>query len=69
MLDIKLIWENPEKIKAATIAKGFDGSVVDELIALDKKRRKAMFEVEELRAQRNKLTKDDIEQGKNLKTK
>lgn len=69
MLDIKIIRENPEKIKLATIAKGFDGSVVDELIALDEKRRKAMFEVEELRAERNKLTKDDIEKGKILKTK
>ncbi|MDP1743201.1 MAG: serine--tRNA ligase [Candidatus Amesbacteria bacterium] len=69
MLDIKIIRENPERIKTATIAKGFDGSVVDELIVLDEKRRKAMYEVEELRAARNKLTKDDIEEGKKLKTK
>ena len=69
MLDIKLIRENPDRIKEATIAKGFDGSVVDELIVLDEKRRKAMYEVEELRAARNKLTKDDIEEGKRLKTK
>ncbi len=69
MLDIKLIREQPEKIKAATIAKGFDGNVVDQLVALDEKRRKLMFETESLRAERNKLTKEDVEKGKALKTK
>lgn len=69
MIDIKLIREQPEKIKAATIAKGFDGKVVDEVVLLDEKRRKLMFEVETLRAERNKFTKDDIEKGKQLKIK
>ena len=69
MLDIKLIREQPEKIKAATVAKGFDGQVIDQLVVLDEKRRKLMFETESLRAERNKLTKDDVEKGKALKTK
>lgn len=67
MLDIQLIRDNPEKVKDATKAKGFDDGVVDRLFKVDEERRKLIGEVEELRARRNKLTKDDIEEGKKLK--
>lgn len=67
MLDINFIRENPEKVKKATIDKGFDGSIIDRLLEVDKERRKMILETESLRAKRNKLTKDDIEEGKKLK--
>jgi seryl-tRNA synthetase len=67
MLDIQIIRDNPDKIRKATTDKGFDGGVIDELLLADKKRRELIQETEILRAQRNKLTKDDIEEGKKLK--
>lgn len=67
MLDIKFIRDNKTYVSNATIAKGFDGKKVDEVIDLDEKRRKLMFEVETLRAERNKLKKEDIERGRQLK--
>lgn len=67
MLDIQLIRDNPEKVKDATKAKGFDDGVVDRLLKVDEERRKLIGGVEELRAKRNKLTKDDIDEGKKLK--
>ena len=69
MLDIKYIREQTEKIKVATRAKGFNEKVVDDVILLDEKRRKLMFDVETLRAERNKFTKEDVEKGKQLKIK
>lgn len=67
MLDINFIRENAEKVKTATKNKGFDEGVVDRLLKVDEERRKIIQEVEALRAKRNKLTKDDIEEGKKLK--
>ena len=67
MLDINFIRENAEKVKQSTKDKGFDASVVDKLLKTDEERRKMIQDVEALRARRNKLTKDDIEEGKNLK--
>ena len=67
MLDIQYIRENAAKVKKATQDKGFDGSVVDKLIEVDAERRKIIVEVEDMRARRNKLTKDDIEEAKKLK--
>lgn len=68
MLDIKYIRENPEKIKKATQAKGFDVDI-DLLVETDESRRKAIVEVETLRAERNTLGKSDIARGKELKIK
>lgn len=67
MLDIKFIRENVDLVKTATKNKGFDDSVVDKLLEIDKKRRELIGKSEEIRAKRNKLTKDDIEEGKKLK--
>lgn len=67
MLDIQYIRENTEKVKKATQDKGFDGSVVDKLIQVDAERRKLISEVEDMRARRNKLGKDDLEEAKKLK--
>ncbi|MFZ3301903.1 MAG: serine--tRNA ligase [Microgenomates group bacterium] len=67
MLDIKFIRENADLVKTATKNKGFDATVVDKLLEIDKERRKLIQETEEIRAKKNKLTKDDIEEGKKLK--
>ncbi len=59
MLDIKLVRENPELVKA-NIKKKFQDSklnLVDEVIELDKKNRAAITEVEGLRANRTKISK------------
>ena len=59
MLDIKLVRENPELVKT-NIKKKFQDSklnLVDEVIDLDKKNRAAITEVEGLRAQRTKISK------------
>ena len=69
MLDIQKIRENPQAIKAAVEAKGFSSGAVDQAIVLDEKRRGLIQEIDALRAQKNKLTKDDVEQGKALKAK
>ncbi len=70
MLDINFIRENPEKVKKATSAKQLDSSLVDELLKLDLKRRALLKEIEELRAEKNIVSKNkDIEKGKEIKEK
>ena len=59
MLDIKFVRENPEIVKE-NIRKKFQDSklpLVDEVIELDQENRTIKQEVEALRAQRNKLSK------------
>ena len=59
MIDIKLLRENPELVKA-NIKKKFQDTklvLVDEVLDLDKKNRAAITEVESLRAERTKLSK------------
>jgi len=67
MLDIKFIRDNAEFVKTATKNKGFDETVVDRLLAVDEKRRKLIQETEEIRAKKNKLGRDEVEEGKRLK--
>ena len=59
MLDIKFIRENPELVKE-NIKKKFQDEklpMVDEIIALDEKRRANIQEADQLRADRNRLSK------------
>jgi len=67
MLDIQYIRDNKEAVKKATIDKGFDGAVVDKIIEVDIERRKLIGRVEEIRAKKNKLGRDQIEEGRALK--
>ena len=59
MLDIKLIRENPdfvkERLKTRDEALVF---VIDEILTVDKERRKLIAEVEQLKAEKNKLSKE-----------
>ena len=59
MLDIKFLRENPEIVKQNIRNKFQDQKLplVDEVIALDKKNREIKGEVESLRADRNRLSK------------
>ncbi|MGN1124374.1 MAG: aminoacyl--tRNA ligase-related protein, partial [Eubacterium sp.] len=59
MIDIKFLRENPEVVKE-NIKKKFQDKklpLVDEVIALDEERRAVMCKADELRANRNKLSK------------
>ena len=59
MLDIKFVRENPEVVKQ-NIRKKFQDSkleLVDKVIELDKENREIKQEVEALRAERNKISK------------
>lgn len=65
MLDIRLIREDPEAVKAA-IATLYTEAPIDQIIELDTKRRQILTEVERLKAERNegskavsKASKDD----------
>ncbi len=60
MLDIKFVRENPELVKE-NIRKKFQDEklpLVDEVISLDEERRAAQQEVDEIRSNRNKLSKE-----------
>lgn len=57
MIDIKLILENPEKVKKALL-KRMDDVNFDDLIKWEDNRKQAQFEVEQLNADINKISKD-----------
>ncbi|MCK5416299.1 serine--tRNA ligase [Candidatus Parcubacteria bacterium] len=75
MLDIKYIRDNVDKVQKAAKNKNIDVDI-DELIKIDKKRRKIQSQIDELRAKRNELaqivkggkpTNEQIKEGKNIK--
>ena len=60
MIDIKFLRENPDLVKE-NIKKKFQEAklpLVDEVIALDAESRKAKQEADDLRANRNKISKE-----------
>lgn len=67
MIDLKKLRENPEYFKKATADKQRDPKLVDELLKLDSQKREVQQKVESLRAERNKLGKEDLEKGKQVK--
>jgi len=68
MIDIKKLRENPDYFREATENKQRDPLLVDEVLRLDQLKRDVLQKVEILRAERNKIGKDDIERGKQIKT-
>jgi seryl-tRNA synthetase len=59
MLDIKLIREQPDLVRERLAARGAgDDARVGEALALDEQRRKALAEVEQLKAERNRVSKE-----------
>ena len=57
MIDLKLLIENPEKIKKAILKKRYKGDL-DAVIKMDEQRRKLMSEIENLKAEQNKIAKE-----------
>lgn len=57
MLDMKLLRENPDKVKEALRNRNDDPESVDRALELDEKRRTILVEKERLQARRNELSK------------
>ena len=58
MLDLTLIREQPDLLRQALKDRQMDPSVVDEIQTLDEKRRALLNEVEQLKAQRNDVSRE-----------
>jgi seryl-tRNA synthetase len=59
MLDIKLIREKPDFVRERLATRGAgDEERISEVLALDEQRRKSLAEVEQLKAQRNRVSKE-----------
>jgi seryl-tRNA synthetase len=72
MLDLKLIRENPERVKEGLKSRKIDFSIVDEILELDEKRRKAISESDQLKAERNQISSriaKEKREGNNEKAK
>ena len=58
MLDINLIRENPELVRTSLKNRQMDSSSVDGILILDEKRRTLLTQVEQLKAERNTVSKE-----------
>src|SRR5580692_12050260 len=59
MLDIRLVREHADSVRQRLAARGAgDEARIDELLRLDENRRKLLAEVEALKAQRNRVSKE-----------
>ena len=58
MLDINLVRENPEIVRKSLRDRQMNPSPVDQILALDTKRRAVIIEVETLKAERNSVSKE-----------
>ncbi|OFX15079.1 MAG: serine--tRNA ligase [Armatimonadetes bacterium RBG_16_58_9] len=66
MLDAKLVRTEPEKVRQALIDRNEDTAILDEFLDVDEKLRKMLFEVEQLKAERNAVS-EQIAQMKKSK--
>jgi seryl-tRNA synthetase len=66
MLDINFIRQNLEKVKNGAKNKGYEVDF-EKLLKLDDERRELIVKIDELRAMRNKIGKDDREKGLKIK--
>ncbi len=58
MFDLNLIRENPDYVRESLRKRQMDPAPVDEILALDSKRRSILMEVESLKAERNSVSKE-----------
>ena len=58
MLDMRLIRDESERVREALIKRHMDPSPVDQILTLDEKRRLLIQDVEEMRAERNAVSKE-----------
>ena len=63
MLDLKVIREHPDQVKAGLAKKAVPASLIDQILGLDTERRKFLQESESLKTQRNQAN-DRISQAK-----
>lgn len=57
MIDIKLLRENPDVVRASQVGRGEDAAIVDLILSSDETRRVAINEFEALRREQNTLSK------------
>jgi seryl-tRNA synthetase len=57
VIDIKLLREDPDRVRASQRARGEDDGVVDEILAADERRRSSLTEFERLRAEQKSMGK------------
>ncbi|MFC1625774.1 serine--tRNA ligase [Patescibacteria group bacterium] len=70
MLSLDLIREDTQKVKKGVVTKGCDPKAVDKVLKLDLTKRGLIKEIEELRSERNIVSKQkDIKKGKEIKEK
>ena len=58
MLDIRLLREQPDAVKASLARAGVEPQLVDVVLGFDEQRRALLFEVEQLKALRNTTSKE-----------
>jgi seryl-tRNA synthetase len=58
VLDIKLLRDEPERVRASQQARGEDPGIVDAILAADERRRSSLGEFESLRAEQKTVSKD-----------
>ena len=58
MIDIKLLADDPDRVKASQVARGDDPAAVDQVLDADARRRAALTEFEQLRARQKSLGKE-----------
>ncbi len=72
MVNLKDLLQNPEKYKKAIIDKGYNPELVDSVVQFSMKQKELVSEVENLRAERKQLGKNNntsIDEGKLIKEK
>lgn len=67
MLDIRFIRENVDIVKEGVRNKNYDDKVIDDVLLKDASKRELQAKVESLKAEKNKLNRDQIERGKEIK--
>jgi len=58
MLDAKLIRNEPDKVRQALINRNADTAYLDEFLDLDEQRRRLLYDVEQLKAERNTVSEE-----------
>jgi seryl-tRNA synthetase len=58
VIDIKVLADDPDRVKASQVARGDDPALVDQVIDADAKRRAALTEFEQLRARQKSMGKE-----------
>ena len=58
MIDLRVVRDNPDLVRASQVARGDDPTLVDQVLDADSRRRSALTEFEQLRAEQKSLGKD-----------